>query len=120
MQDLQLDKMKSRNCPNCGAPYDINEYKCPYCGTLYLDLSMIDFDNQTPLFLSIKQHGTIITQKVLPQTAAFEMNEDTVYATSVRGNKLVSFPVNRSLETNIQFIAIPMKDNDLAYMKKID
>ena len=112
--------MKSRNCPNCGAPYDINEYKCPYCGTLYLDLSMIDFDNQTPLFLSIKQHGTIITQKVLPQTAAFEMNEDTVYATSVHGNKLLSYPVSRNLETNIQFIAIPMKDNNLAYMRKIN
>ena len=36
------------------------------------------------------------------------------------GNKLISFPCNRSVETNIQFIAIPMKDNDLAYMKKID
>ena len=119
MQVLQLDKMKSRNCPNCGAPYDINEYKCPYCGTLYLDLSMIDFDNQIPFFLSIKKDGMIITQKVLPQTAAFEMNEDAVYATSVHGNKLMSFPVNRSLETNIQFIAIPMKDNDLIYMRKV-
>jgi len=62
----------------------------------------------------------MITQKVLPQTAEFEMNEDTVHITSTRGNKLMSFPVNRSLETNIQFIAIPMKDNDLVYMKKID
>ena len=112
--------MKNHNCPNCGAPYDINEYKCPYCGTLYLDLSMIDFDNQIPLFLSIKQHGTIITQKVLPQTVTLEMNEDTVYKTSIRDNKSMSFLVNKSLETNIQFIAIPMKDNDLAYMKKID
>lgn len=112
--------MKNRNCPNCGAPYDINEYKCPYCGTLYLDLSMIDFDNQTPLFLSIRQHGMIITQKVLPQTVVLEMNEDTVYKTSIRDNKSTSFLVNRSLETNIQFIAIPMKDKDLAYMKKID
>ena len=112
--------MKNRNCPNCGAPYDINEYKCPYCGTLYLDLSMIDFDNQIPFFLSIKKNGMMITQKVLPQTAEFEMNEDTVYVTSTRSNRLVSFPVHRSLETNIQFIAIPMKDNNLAYMKKID
>jgi len=62
----------------------------------------------------------MITQKVLPQTAEFEMNEDTVYATSVHGNKLISFSANRNLETNIQFIAIPMKDGDLAYMRKIN
>ena len=61
----------------------------------------------------------IITQKVLPQTAEFEMNEDTVYATSVRGNKLLSFPISRNLETNIQFIAIPMKDDNLAYIRKV-
>ena len=46
--------------------HNLLEYKCPYCGTLYLDLSMIDFDNQTPLFLSIKKDGYLITQKVLP------------------------------------------------------
>lgn len=62
----------------------------------------------------------MITQKVLPQTAEFEMNEDTVYATSARNNKLISFSANRNLETNIQFIAIPMKDGDLAYMRKIN
>ena len=61
----------------------------------------------------------MITQKVLPQTAEFEMNEDTVYATSGHGNKLLSIHANRSLETNIQFVAIPMKDNNLAYMRKI-
>ena len=49
----------------------------------------------------------------------FEMNEDTVYATSARNNKLISFSANRSLETNIQFIAIPMKDDTLAYMRQV-
>ena len=22
----------NKNCPNCGAPYDIGLNKCPYCG----------------------------------------------------------------------------------------
>ena len=112
--------MSKTNCPNCGAPLELNQYRCSYCGTLYLDLSMINFDNQEPFFLTIKQNGMIITQKVLPQTAEFEMNEDTIYATSGRGNKLISFLANKSLETNIQFVAIPMKDGDLAYMRKIN
>lgn len=46
--------MKNRNCPSCSAPLELGEYKCPYCGVLYLDLTMIDFDNKTPFFLSIK------------------------------------------------------------------
>lgn len=43
-----------------------------------------------------------------------------VYVTSGRGNKLLNYPISRNLETNIQFIAIPMKDGDLAYMRKIN
>ena len=23
------------NCPNCGAPIKLNNYKCEYCGTIY-------------------------------------------------------------------------------------
>ncbi len=29
---------ENRNCPNCGAPYDLNLNKCAYCGTSYFDL----------------------------------------------------------------------------------
>lgn len=46
--------MKKTNCPNCAAPLEIGEVKCPYCGTVYYDLSAIDFDNEIPLFLTIK------------------------------------------------------------------
>ena len=107
-----------KNCPNCGAPFELNKYKCPYCGTLYLDLSMIDFDDRTPIFLSIKRNGYLITQKVLPQTADFEMTSDEVYAVGGRGNKLCSFIRNNTLETNIQFIAIPDEHNSLCMMTK--
>ena len=102
-----------KNCPNCGAPFELNEYKCPYCGTLYLDLSLINFDNRTPIFLSIKRNGYLITQKVLLPTVDFEMSSDEVYAVGNCGNKLHSFIKNNTLETNIQFIAIPDKHNSL-------
>ena len=106
-----------KNCPNCGAPFELNEYKCPYCGTLYLDLSMIDFDNRTPIFLSIKRNVYLITQKVLPQTADFEISSDEVYA-ACGGNKLHSFIRSRTLETSIQFIAISDKHNSLCTVIK--
>ena len=46
--------MTQKNCLNCGAPYDINENKCPYCGTSYYDLSALDLSNNEPCYLKIK------------------------------------------------------------------
>lgn len=47
--------MKQTNCPNCGAPYDLELTKCPYCGTNYFDLSFIDFDVTEPFYIKIKR-----------------------------------------------------------------
>ena len=101
------------NCPNCGAPIEKDKEKCAYCGTWYIDLTMIDFDNQVPFFLKIKTNGVILTQRVLPQTVTFDSYQDNTYVYGGRGNnKLVSFINNPQLETNIQFIALPFDTKD--------
>ena len=112
--------MKNRNCPSCSAPLELGEYKCPYCGVLYLDLTMIDFDNKTPFFLSIKQNGMLITQKVRPETADMTITSEPVYATGKNG-KLMSFNTSTNVETNIQFTAIPNEKNShYIEMRKIE
>lgn len=45
---------KGKNCPNCGAVYEIDKNKCPYCGTSYYDMSAIDFEDGEPFYLKIK------------------------------------------------------------------
>lgn len=30
------------NCPNCGAPIDPDKAKCDYCGTSYLDTTVLE------------------------------------------------------------------------------
>ena len=111
--------MKNRNCPSCSAPLELGEYKCPYCGVLYLDLTMIDFDNKTPFFLTIKQNGMLITQKVRPDTADMTITSEPVYATGKNGRLLSIFP-STTVETNIQFTAIPNeKDNHYVEIRKI-
>ena len=113
--------MKNRNCCNCGAPLELNQYRCSYCGTLHLDLTMINFDKEEPFFLSIKKDGMLITQKVKPQTADMYITNDTVYATGNYGQKLLSITTGIHAETNIQFTAIPMgKDKVYAEMRKIE
>lgn len=39
------------NCPNCGAPLDLDRVKCPYCGTRYYDMAIADGE---PFYLRYK------------------------------------------------------------------
>lgn len=41
--------MSKTNCVNCGAAKDVDEIKCPFCGTTYLDLTAIDFSSNAPV-----------------------------------------------------------------------
>lgn len=65
-----------KNCPNCGAPYDVELNKCPYCGTSYFDMSAIDMETHEPFFLKIRtQVGgapACITAKVIPSLVTME------------------------------------------------
>lgn len=47
------------NCPNCGAP--IEDTKCPYCGTVFIDFASMDMDK--PFYLAIKHYGKVMTCK---------------------------------------------------------
>lgn len=111
---------KPTNCPNCGAPLEIGEVKCPYCGTTYYDLSAIDFDSNEPIFLTIRKNNMLITQKVMPQTFSFEASCDEVFATDNKGNKLMALKTSMTLDTNITFTAIPDKNNRLAVIKNAE
>ena len=50
--------MSKTNCINCGSAKDINEIKCPFCGTTYLNLTGIDFTSNEP----------VVCEFVLPNT----------------------------------------------------
>ena len=62
--------MSNKNCINCGAPFNIELNKCPYCGTSYFDMSCLDLDSGKPFVLKIKTKingkNCFITQMVRP------------------------------------------------------
>lgn len=113
---------KNRNCPNCGAPYEIEGVRCPYCGTAYFDMSMINMDAHEPFFLKIKVNGMLITQLVMPTATTFEQEEETLTCYGGFGNVALSkLPVTRSLSTDLSFKAIVnQKDNTLAKIEVKD
>lgn len=103
--------MSKRNCPNCGAPYDIDLNKCPYCRTSYYDLSALDFSTHEPFYLKIKTEMNgmpcYITQLVRPSAdMSMEFSHDTVDCCDVFGNVVSTFSSNNTLTTNISFQAV--------------
>lgn len=71
--------MKGRNCPNCGATLDNENVKCPYCGTLYYDLSTIPMNQ--PFFLSLnvgrEEDPKIITSMAVCNSASIQTSVDS-------------------------------------------
>ena len=103
--------MSNRNCPNCGAPYDVDLNKCPYCGTSYYDMSALDFSTNEPFYLKIKTtingQSCYITQLVRPSSElSMEICAETVDFTDVLGHTLGSYCSSRTLTTNISFQAV--------------
>lgn len=45
---------RKTNCPNCGGPLPVNGFKCEFCGTRVIDLTMIDFDCEEPTMFILK------------------------------------------------------------------
>lgn len=112
--------MTTKNCPNCGAPYDHEVNKCPYCGTIYFDMSIIDMDNKEPIFLKIRLRDCYITQKVIPQAAVFteEPQEIPVY---YLGSTVRSYFVPpRLINTELSFISCCQIDGRSTIIERID
>lgn len=105
--------MMQRNCPNCGAPYDVELNKCPYCGTSYFDMSAIDMEMHEPFFLKIRtQVGgapACITAKVVPSLVTIEANSDEEVSYGYGGAKMWSFIKDRNIDFGLKLRAVEDK-----------
>lgn len=110
----------NKNCPNCGAPYDVSLNKCPYCGTSYFDMSAIDFENGEPFYLKIKINDIIITQLVRPVLNDIIVEHENTYIIGRNGTTIAAYNKGSRTITNINFKAIPDKKNNntLVMIKK--
>lgn len=84
----------SKNCPNCTAPYDTYSNVCPYCGTRYIDISCIDFDNREPMFLKLHVGGSDVIFHCIPTIGNVTISSEPVYVTDAFGRPMIA--VNKS------------------------
>ena len=106
------------NCLNCGAPFDVNDEKCSYCGTSYYDMSALDISGGKPFMLKIKtmfgNKECYITQLVRAQPdMTVEFTSDTVDYVDACGCVVRSMVSNRTCLTNIAFEAVQRANGEL-------
>lgn len=115
---------KGKNCPNCGAPYDPALNKCPFCGTIYFDMSCLDISSHEPIYLKLRvqlrgddgrHHACAITQKCIPMLseASMEMSNDCTYCTNIFGRDMRAVTSGLTLETHLNFRAVPDANGSL-------
>lgn len=111
--------MNGKNCPNCGAAYTLENIKCPYCGTLYFDLTAIDFTKNEPVFIKMRipQGNQVvdITQCAYPRLGDIEVNYDYDYCVNYTGVGVKKFLRNINMTTNVTFDAVPFGNNRSMY-----
>ena len=98
---------ENRNCPNCGAPYDVQLNKCPYCETSYFDLSCLQVGDK-PFYLKIKDsaRGITVTQKCYLRNASFSEESHNTYVDDPSGFRRLVFCTGRDLMIDLNLEAI--------------
>lgn len=101
--------MSRTNCINCGAAKDIDEIKCPFCGTTYFDMTAIDLDEGTPVALSVRKGDFVFQMLARPELESISIEDETATALGQYGNPLVRIVNSRTVTAGLNFKAIPRR-----------
>lgn len=102
---------ENRNCPNCGAPYDVGLSKCPYCETSYFDLCSLQIGGE-PFYLKIKDpaRGIVFTQKCYLKNVDVSIESHNAYVDNPLGYRQVAVCTSRDLTIDLSLEAIAEND----------
>lgn len=103
------------NCPNCGAP--IEDTKCPYCGSVFIDFASMDMDK--PFYLRIKHDGKVMTCKAridhAELTTRWDNGEVYLYA-----DDRVFNTIKRSSQEHRLDVQMTIVEDDGDFVKEYD
>ena len=104
--------MERYNCPNCGAP--IESTQCPYCGTIFYDFTVMDFDK--PTYIRIHYNGQYMVFRALARSMNVSMNPNE-YAYYADNSVYAQMP-SMAMDVTIDFSVLP--DDEGVLMKRKD
>ena len=110
---------ENRNCPNCGAPYNVELSKCPYCETSYFDLSCLQIGDK-PFYLKIKDpaRGIVFTQKCYLKNVDVSIESHNTYVDSPLGCKSFAMCTSRDLMMDLSLEAVAENDKLMTVIKE--
>ena len=104
--------MSRTNCINCGAAKDIDEIKCPFCGTTYFDMTAIDLDEGTPVALSVRKGDFVFQMLAKPELKSISVEDEIAPRAGWRVEPLLESTRSRIVTAGLNFIAIPRRRED--------
>lgn len=94
--------MSDTNCPNCGAPIDLEFDKCPYCGTTWLNLANIDIENRRPMYLKLRYRDQVFIMKAYCSNCEIEHHiEPAMFVTDTF--PALNYKVSENIAVNLSF-----------------
>ena len=102
------------NCVNCGAAIEVDETKCPFCGTSYFDLTAIDFTKTEPvalrLYIPTSGGKALVSMLAIPRLGRIEQIPEYVSVYSGIGNRVMSMVRSFSAEVDLTFSTVSKND----------
>lgn len=99
--------MSKTNCINCGAAKEVAEIKCPFCGTVYLDMTTIDFYGHTPVILKFfnrNKRATVV--KAIPTMGSVTVTPNIVDVSGLDGRRTFLHSETPNIDIDIGFRGI--------------
>lgn len=108
--------MSKTNCINCGAAKDIDDIKCPFCGTTYLDMTAIDFTSDDPVVCQFVmpycKGRTTVSMLARPRLDNFEMQTETMDIVGPGGTPLAYVRTDTNINLGVSFRPVIRKDSN--------
>ena len=108
--------MSKTNCINCGAAKDIDDIKCPFCGTTYLDMTAIDFTSNDPVVCQFVmpycKGRTIVSMLARPRLDTFEMQAETIETVGFGGTPLAKVQTGTNVSLGVSFRPVIRKNSN--------